>query len=234
MIETSADFLSVAIVSREKTLARYRAEVPRSHAENLVPAVQSLLAETGIHRRHIDAIGVGTGPGSYTGLRIGVSAAKGYALAIGCKLIGVSTFAALAAMAESFPSTTSPQIVLLPARKNEWYFGYLASDEETLDPTEVGVVEDDALVNYLKSTTARVSIVTTSTGLLDKRGITESFSGTVEKATIDALGVARIARLKYEQADFADIDALEPDYLRKHNTRRPGDIFEKLNTRLAQ
>ncbi|HEX9960533.1 MAG TPA: tRNA (adenosine(37)-N6)-threonylcarbamoyltransferase complex dimerization subunit type 1 TsaB, partial [Pyrinomonadaceae bacterium] len=74
------------------------AEVSRS--EDLLPVISDLLEKNRIHRKQIDLIGVSLGPGSFTGVRVGLATAKGLALGIGCECIGVSTLEALAASSE--------------------------------------------------------------------------------------------------------------------------------------
>lgn len=70
--------------------------MPRGQAERLMPMCAELLAEAGIGWQEIGTIGVGVGPGNFTGLRIGVAAARGIAFAVGTQAIGISTFEALA------------------------------------------------------------------------------------------------------------------------------------------
>lgn len=96
-IDTSAAQCAVALVDR-KTVTM-RAPMDRGHAEALFPMIDAVLARAGATHADLSRIAVCTGPGSFTGLRIGVAAARGLALALGIPAIGVSRFEALAAEA---------------------------------------------------------------------------------------------------------------------------------------
>lgn len=95
-IDTSAAQCAVALSGEGLALARCR-PMARGHAEELFPMIESLLAEAGASYGDVARVAVCTGPGSFTGVRIGVAAARGLALALGVPAIGVSRFEALAA-----------------------------------------------------------------------------------------------------------------------------------------
>lgn len=86
----------MAVALGDKLLEGRRLEESRRHARDLTPAVVQLCANRGWKVRDLDAVIVSLGPGSYTGLRVGIISAKALAYAIGCKLIGIETFAAIA------------------------------------------------------------------------------------------------------------------------------------------
>jgi tRNA threonylcarbamoyladenosine biosynthesis protein TsaB len=94
--DTSADFCAAALVRADTALACDSLPMSRGHAEALVPLVQKLCAEAGIKLSDVDLIGATVGPGSFTGVRTGIAAAKGFALAAGCPAIGVSSLDAVA------------------------------------------------------------------------------------------------------------------------------------------
>ena len=97
--DTSGPFCSVALFGDGRVVADASAEMTRGQAEALMPMIADLMSEAGIGRRHLTAIGVGTGPGNFTGLRIAVAAARGFALGLGIPAIGVSAFEVLMAQA---------------------------------------------------------------------------------------------------------------------------------------
>jgi tRNA threonylcarbamoyladenosine biosynthesis protein TsaB len=82
----------------------------RRHARDLAPAIAGLLAEAGLTPRDVKRVGVSVGPGSFTGLRVGIMSAKAFAYATGCELVAVPTFAALAEMWAN-PATTHLHVV---------------------------------------------------------------------------------------------------------------------------
>ncbi|CAN5616025.1 tRNA (adenosine(37)-N6)-threonylcarbamoyltransferase complex dimerization subunit type 1 TsaB [soil metagenome] len=94
--DTSAAHCAAALLGAGLVLAERREAMARGQAERLLPMLEELLEEARLGWNAIGAIGVGTGPGNFTGLRIGVAAARGLALGLGRPAIGVTRFAALA------------------------------------------------------------------------------------------------------------------------------------------
>ena len=104
--DTSAAQCAAALLSGDRILAERAEDMSKGQAERLMPLLQELLAEAGLGWPDLDGIGVGIGPGNFTGIRISVSAARGLALALKRPAIGVSAFEALAEGAEGVAVTT--------------------------------------------------------------------------------------------------------------------------------
>lgn len=120
-IDTATSFLSLALVDAEgSTLAEADTEVWRDHAVRIVPELEALFAAAGIGHDAIGAVCVGTGPGSYTGLRIGLATAAGLAYGWNVPVVGSDTLAALAAGGLA-PGETG--IAAIDARRGNVYFG---------------------------------------------------------------------------------------------------------------
>ena len=98
-IETATKAASVAVISEEKFLAEITREGSKAHSETLMPQIEEVLKISGAEK--IDAVAVSIGPGSFTGLRIGLAAAKSLAYAWKIKIVGVET---LQALSLHFPS----------------------------------------------------------------------------------------------------------------------------------
>ncbi|MGB5559098.1 MAG: tRNA (adenosine(37)-N6)-threonylcarbamoyltransferase complex dimerization subunit type 1 TsaB [Paracoccaceae bacterium] len=94
--DTSAAQCAAALLSGDRIIVAQVEDMAKGQAERLIPLLEEVLAEAGLRWADLDAIGVGIGPGNFTGIRISVSAARGLALALGKPAIGVSTFEALA------------------------------------------------------------------------------------------------------------------------------------------
>lgn len=95
--------------------SRYQ-EMQRGQAEALMPMLEELLTEAGLGWRDLGAIGVGTGPGNFTGIRIAVSAARGLALGLGIPAIGVSSFEL-----QAHGRGDGPLLIMLPAPRGQAY-----------------------------------------------------------------------------------------------------------------
>lgn len=93
--DTSAAHCAVALLRGTEIMGMHSEAMTRGQAERLMPMLDGLLAQTGLCWGDLTRIGVGIGPGNFTGLRIGVSAARGLALALGKPAIGVTTFQAI-------------------------------------------------------------------------------------------------------------------------------------------
>jgi tRNA threonylcarbamoyladenosine biosynthesis protein TsaB len=115
-IDTAAPRLQLALLRGEHADTIVE-EMPQGQAERIFPAIDELLERSGLAYKDLRRIAVTTGPGSFTGLRIGLSAARGLGLALGIPVIGVPSLLAL-----SLPMTSMPATVLLDARRDEAYF----------------------------------------------------------------------------------------------------------------
>lgn len=94
--DTSAASCAVAVLSGDRVLAQAEEPMAKGQAERLMPLCEALLAEAGAGWRDLAAVGVGTGPGNFTGVRLSVAAARGLALSLGRPAIGVTRLEALA------------------------------------------------------------------------------------------------------------------------------------------
>ncbi len=119
-IETSTLTGSVALVEDGRLLGETTLSVSVQHSERLMPAIEQLLKDAAVAPPQIDLFAVAEGPGSFTGLRIGIAAAQGLAMAHAKPLAGVSTLRGLAMNAALFPG---PVVPVLNAFRGEVYFG---------------------------------------------------------------------------------------------------------------
>jgi tRNA threonylcarbamoyladenosine biosynthesis protein TsaB len=117
-IQTASPAGSLALSDGEHLLAEICLDVHRTPTEWLLQSLDQLLAKADIDKDGLDAVGVVRGPGSFTGLRVGLATAKGLALATGCSLLGISS---LQCLAMQLPFVSMPVCVMLDARKQEVY-----------------------------------------------------------------------------------------------------------------
>lgn len=117
-IETVGMTGSVAALAGDQVLVERRLDTERRSAQTLAPAIQDLLAEVGWQPADLELVAVAQGPGSFTGLRIGITTAKGLAYVLGCQLLGVNT---LRAIAERVPTDVPRFSVALDAQRGELF-----------------------------------------------------------------------------------------------------------------
>jgi tRNA threonylcarbamoyladenosine biosynthesis protein TsaB len=125
ILETSGRTGQVAVALGDELRGVRRLDEARRHARDLAPAAASLLAEQGWRPRDVQAVVVSRGPGSYTGLRVGLMSAKTFAYATGCALLAVETFAAVALQA---PESVGRLDVLADAQQDKVYVQPLVRD----------------------------------------------------------------------------------------------------------
>lgn len=119
-IDAATKGLGIAVVDDDKLLATASLNVGKTHSQRLLPLIDDLMREGGLDINDIDLVAVTVGPGSFTGLRIGISTAKAIAYALKTKIIGVKTIDALAHNCLGLGCLICP---ILDARRNEVYFG---------------------------------------------------------------------------------------------------------------
>lgn len=117
-IQTASPAGSIALTAGDHLLAEFSLDVRKTPTEWLLQSIEALLEKTDIKQADLDAIAVVQGPGSFTGLRVGLATAKGLSLAVGCPLLGISS---LQCLAMQLPFADLPVCAMLDARKQEVY-----------------------------------------------------------------------------------------------------------------
>ncbi|NNF58174.1 MAG: tRNA (adenosine(37)-N6)-threonylcarbamoyltransferase complex dimerization subunit type 1 TsaB [Rhodothermaceae bacterium] len=225
-IETATDVCSVALLDGEALLAETSLFVPRSHAARLAPLIQEMLAHTGRTAADLDAIAVSAGPGSFTGLRIGASTAKGLAVAADAVLVAVPTLDALAQAAWPAPDPT-PVLVTLPSRRGEVYGALYRPDVAglvhareakalTLAEIKAWLPEEEALRLLGPGSSLVVEAA-------EQAGLARTFD--VPEASPSATRVARLGRARWEAGETENVAAWEPFYLKAFVAKPPRPIF---------
>jgi tRNA threonylcarbamoyladenosine biosynthesis protein TsaB len=126
-VETSTLAGGVALVDGERLVAEYLLDVSVTHSERLLAVLDRVLADAGWSPRDLQGLAVAVGPGSFTGLRVGISSVKGLAFALGLPVAAVPT---LDAMAAALPWASLPVCPVLRARRNEVYAALFRWDGE--------------------------------------------------------------------------------------------------------
>lgn len=216
-IETGTDICSVGIVNNGELISLRESDSGRDHAKKVAVFVDELLTENDIDPQQIDAVAVGEGPGSYTGLRIGVSFAKGLCYGLGKPLIAVSSLASLAAVAiedynagiidiENWDSALL--CPMIDARRMEVYTQVFDSKANPLSGVTAEVVDENTLAEHRAATD---HFVVFGSGAAK---CAEILGAELIDVTPSVRGMAAIAESKYAANDFADVAYFEPYYLK--------------------
>lgn len=154
-LDTASSWCAAAVYDSGSgaVLAEVSEDIGKGHAEVLMDYIERTMAQSGIAMSELDRVAVNVGPGSFTGVRIGVSAARGFALALDRPAIGVSAFDALASeVATSHPG--QPALILLEAHRGEIYAQVFGADgEATTGPMVLAREEALALIQQQSSGT---------------------------------------------------------------------------------
>lgn len=150
MIDSSSIVATAAVVSEEKLLAEIIVNHQKKHAEKLMPAIDHLLGDAGLTIAEMDAFGIVVGPGSFTGLRIGLATIKGLAQALDKPVAGVSTLEALAYNLACSKGIVCP---ILDAQRNQTYGALFAAegDGKIERLTEDRAMDIDELIAELRN-----------------------------------------------------------------------------------
>ena len=142
-VDTALDACAAGVLDTDagKLIAHQSQAMKRGHAEALMPLIARVMKESGISFATLDRIAVTTGPGSFTGLRVGLSAARGIALAAGKPVVGLTTLTAYAAPVVS-RNGEQPVISAIDARHDQVYFQVVSGDGSSLILPRVGSIDE--------------------------------------------------------------------------------------------
>jgi len=154
-IETATSVCSAALCDDQKIISVHEAAAGTSHASQLTVLIQTLLKEASVSAPQLDAVSVSKGPGSYTGLRIGVSVAKGIAYGAGIPLIGINTLTAMCSgYITNNPLPAGSDILLCPmidARRMEVYNAVFNADGKMLRETSADIINENSFSEQLSA-----------------------------------------------------------------------------------
>lgn len=214
-IETATKNCSVSIAKNGETIfCKEIAEEGYSHAEKLHVFIEEVIAESGITVQDLGAIAVSQGPGSYTGLRIGVSAAKGLCFALNIPLIAVDTLQTLASKANVSDGKIIP---MLDARRMEVYSEIFNADLEVERGIQAEIITEDSFAAYTEKLYFVGDCAEKCKPVLTK----ENFVFLEEIKYPSAREMSKISFDKYQKSDTVDVAYFEPYYLKDFMMTQP-------------
>ncbi len=216
-IETGTEVCSVAIAKDGEIISLRESHEGRDHARNVATFTAELFEQSGITAKDLDGVAVGMGPGSYTGLRIGVSFAKGLCYGLNIPLIGVGSLEGMCAMAREgydvglFEIENWAQARLCPmvdARRMEVYTQLFSTDTKPINEVSAKIVAEGSFEEYNDGTPF----------LIFGNGAAKCLEhmpwATLIEVIPSARGLAKIAQAKLDAGEVEDTAYCEPFYLK--------------------
>ena len=217
LIETSTSVCSIALAQTDTLLAYKELPEPRMHSALLAPLIQELLQEQDLRISDCDAIAVSEGPGSYTGLRVGVSTAKGLCFGSGKPLIAVSSLQVMAqnALDHLKGQTLPPDSLIIPlmdARRMEVYTAtYLANGLQEICPPQPKIIDQ---TSFREACYQNKNLIFTGDAVEKCRPFLQRTQAQFLPLAPTADGLRTAAFQALRENNFASLAYFEPCYLK--------------------
>ena len=211
-IESATTVCSVSLSDKTEVIAFKEIDNGYTHAENLHVFINTLLAESGIEADQLSAIAISKGPGSYTGLRIGVSAAKGIAYALSIPLISVDTLQTMAIAAKAQNKTANYYCPMIDARRMEVYTALYNNEMQIQEETKALILDTESIEIFKQ----RNNIAFFGNGMPKAKELLSQLADSVfiENINPGARFMPEIAYKKLVTKTFEDVAYFEPFYLK--------------------
>lgn len=219
--DTAAKVATVAVCDGERTLALYSINNGLTQSELILPMAESILKSLGLGFSDVELLATSVGPGSFTGVRIGVSLVKGIAFGRKTPVVGVSTLEALAYNARGLSGLILP---VMDARRGEVYTAtFIGKDGELIRKSEDRAIPISLLAEELREVTVPIYLVGDGYTVA-KKALTELQIKTEDTPLLlrdeNAASVGAVAYIKYKNGEVTDDLSLSPLYLRLPQAER--------------
>ena len=215
LIETSTSLCSVALAEGGAITAYRESSAPKAHASLTAVFVQEVLEERGLKLSDCDAVCVSKGPGSYTGLRVGVSTAKGLCFGSGKPLLAVGTLDTLVAQAQEEMPSLDPRFIIpmIDARRMEVYSAVFepAKSEAQITETTPTIVDENSFAEYLE----QGSVLFIGDGAGKCADVIKHPNAHFCQCNPKASAMLQPAMTAYKEKRFEDVAYFEPFYLKE-------------------
>lgn len=218
LIETAGKVCSCALSLNSKIIAYQESTVSNAHSQCLLPMIDKLFKQSGYDLSQLSAVATSKGPGSYTGLRIGTSTAKGICYALNKPLIAVDTLSILAFAARKLYYNTSlhsKSILYLPmldARRLEVYSAIYDGDFNMVKPVSADVIEPNIYDNFLKK--CDIMLVCGDGAAKCRTVFNNDKYLFAEEINLSAKDMVVFAEDKFKALQYEDVAYFEPYYLK--------------------
>jgi tRNA threonylcarbamoyladenosine biosynthesis protein TsaB len=217
-LETSVKVCSVAIHDGGELLATSEIHIEQSHASKLAVLIDEVKNKVGIEYKQLSAVAISSGPGSYTGLRIGTSTAKGLCFALNLPLISIGSLELLAFQMKDQNPQQAHLCPMIDARRMEVYCLITDAALNIIHPTEAKVIDEDSFREYLEKN----AIAFFGDGSDKcKEKITHQNAHFVSGVYPKASQLGQMAFEKFQKKEFEDLVSFEPHYLKEFMIKQP-------------
>lgn len=218
-IETSTTTSSIALHEDRHLISSQHLHLDKSHSAYLAPSIKYLFETCGLKMNAIDAVAISKGPGSYTGLRIGTSSAKGICFALDAKLIAINS---LEAMAYGMAKYQYEEVLICPmidARRMEVYCLITKNDMSIIAPTEAKIIDESSFSDLLTNN----KIIFAGNGAMKCKPMLDYSENAIFIKDIvpSAEHIGDLAWHAYQQNKFEDLAYFEPYYLKDFIAKKP-------------
>lgn len=210
-IETSTSICSVALHENGELLSLREIDETGAHAQKLMDLIDSVLSEENLDIKDLNGIAVSQGPGSYTGLRIGVSSAKGLAFSGDLPLIGISALKALALGASRQIERPGVIIAMLDARRMEVYREVFDSELNPINPLDTEIIDENSFQNLLE----RGKVYFVGDAVEKASQVITHPNANFLRISVSADLIGKEAIIKYQKQEFENLAYFVPNYLKE-------------------
>jgi len=213
-IETAADFCSICLSQNETILVERSTNQKNTHAAQITLLIEAVLADAGISLKNLDAIALSAGPGSYTGLRVGSSTAKGICYALDRPLIAVDTLKALAWASYDLHQKTAIYVPMIDARRMEVYTALYDEQLNEKEATSAKIIDKDSFSDYFDR---GQQLVFSGNGAAKCQEFLNHPLATFLSVPIQAKNIVHLAYTSYQKKTFEDLAYFSPNYFKAPN-----------------
>lgn len=219
LIESSNEICSVALSQEKSIIQEKYINKPNSHSVYLAPFVNEVLNNATMSTNELDGVVISDGPGSYTGLRIGSSLAKGICLGAGIPLMAVSTLKGLAKKALNDYPSVDQAIALVDARRSDAYIGVYNQQLKPIIKEQFITINSELKIEKSNAVVVGSGAMKFINELDVKKELKHSESVLYAKDLLDE------AMLKWAKQDFVDLTSYEPNYIKSVFVTKPKSKF---------
>jgi tRNA threonylcarbamoyladenosine biosynthesis protein TsaB len=217
-LETATEVCSVALSKGEEIVASVCSNIGNSHTEHLFLFIEEVLKKSGCDISETNGVVLSIGPGSYTGLRIGASAAKGICYALNIPLIGISTLQSIVfgAISKQKDEQNVLYCPMIDARRMEVFTALFDEHGKIVNEIEAKIMDENSFAEELKKNI----ICFCGNGMPKCQSVLQHPNARFIDAPLSAVNMLKPALIKYKNSQFEDVAYFEPYYFKEYIAKK--------------